>query len=334
MMNTYLCLATTNGLFTFERDGDNWREAAIGLSGHHVTSVIAREGVILAGTTDGVFRSDDLGRTWREASAGLTIRHVRWMAYHPDISDLEFAGTEPAGIFVSRDGAETWRERLEVANLRDRHGWSLPYSPEAGCVRGLAFHGARAYAAVEVGGVLRSDDGGQTWRLADGSSGDPDPYDPPAPFVCPDVHSIAVHPSSPDLAFAATGGGLYRSHDGGQTWASLYDCYCRDVWLDASDPDHLILGPAQFVGSNGRIEETRDGGQTWRPLPTEPAAPWRRYMAERFAQVGDELFAVLSNRQLLAAPLAMLEWRRSLPSVKAVNCVTAMGLTPPPPVPK
>jgi len=79
-MNTHLCLATGNGLFTFERDGDDWREIAAGLSGRNVTSVIAREGVILAGTTDGVFRSDDLGRTWREASAGLTIRHVRWMA--------------------------------------------------------------------------------------------------------------------------------------------------------------------------------------------------------------------------------------------------------------
>jgi photosystem II stability/assembly factor-like uncharacterized protein len=323
-VNTYLCLATSNGLFTFERD-DDWREIASGLKGQRVTSVIAREGVILAGTTDGVFRSDDLGRSWRKASAGLALRHVRWMAYHPDISDLEFAGTEPAGIFVSRDGAETWRECPEVAQLRDAHGWSLPYSREAGCVRGLTFHGARAYAACEVGGVLRSDDGGQTWRRADGSSGDPDPYDPPAPLVCPDVHSIAVHPSSPDLVFAPTGGGLYRSSDGGATWTRLYDCYCRAAWIDLTDPDHIIFGPADFVDSNGRIEETRDGGQTWHPASTGLDVPWRRHMVERFESAGDELLAVLSNGQVLAAPLATLEWRRILPGVKAVNAVAVMA---------
>ena len=152
-----------------------------------------------------------MGQTWRAASAGLAHPHVRWLAFHPDISDREFAGTEPAGIFVSHDGAQTWRECPEVAQLRDRHQWMLPYSPEAGCVRGFAFHGDRAYAAVEVGGVLRSDDAGETWRLAEGSDGSPDLDGPPEPFVYPDVHSIDVHPSSPDRVFAPTGGGFYRS---------------------------------------------------------------------------------------------------------------------------
>ena len=52
-------------------------------------------------------RSDDLGKTWHHASDGLQPQYVRWLAYHPDISDCEFAGTEPADIFVSRDGAKT-----------------------------------------------------------------------------------------------------------------------------------------------------------------------------------------------------------------------------------
>lgn len=318
-----LGVGARDGFFTFEY-GDDWRERAAGLRGRHVTSAIAREGVILAGTTDGIFRSDDLGHSWREASTGLGHRHVRWMAFHPHVSDLEFAGTEPAGIFVSRDGGESWRDCPEVAALRDAHDWSLPYSPEAGCVRGYSLHGSRAYAAVEVGGVLRSNDGGATWRLAEGSSGDPDPYDPPAPLICPDVHSIEVHPSSPDLVLAPTGGGLYRSHDGGATWTLLYDCYCRAVWLDAADPDHLILGPADWVDSNGRIEETRDGGATWQAASNGLRLPWRRHMVERFARAGDQLVAVLSNGELLAAPFSTLEWQRILPDVKAANCVTPM----------
>ena len=324
-MDLNLYIATTNGLVICKRDEDDWHVTARSLTGNRVTSVIAREGVILAGTTDSLFRSDDHGQTWREASTGLTIRHVRWLAYHPDVPDLELVGTEPAGIFVSRDGAKTWRECPEVARLRDAHGWFLPYSPEAGCVRGFAFHGNRAYAAVEVGGALRSDDGGETWRLAEGSDGNPDFSGPPESFIHPDVHSIAVHPSSPDLVFAPTGGGLYRSADGGKTWVCLYQCYCRAVWLDPADPDHLIFGPADSVDSNGRIEETHDGGRTWSPASSGLDVPWRRHMVERFTQIGDELLAVLSNGHLLSAPLATLEWRRILPKVVGVNCVTIMG---------
>jgi hypothetical protein len=132
---TKLYLATNNGLVMIDISGRGWRVVGRTLEDQHVTSVIAREGVILAGTRHGVFRSDDSGQSWDKASAGLTHQHVRWLAYHPDRSDLEFAGTEPAAIFVSHDGAKTWRECSEVAELRNRFRWFLPYSPQAGCVR-------------------------------------------------------------------------------------------------------------------------------------------------------------------------------------------------------
>jgi photosystem II stability/assembly factor-like uncharacterized protein len=320
-----LILATEQGIVTCEREGDGWVLSTRGLTDQHVTSVIAREGVILAGTENGAFRSDDEGKTWEEASNGLTTRHVRWMAYHPDVSDLEFAGTEPANIFISNNGSESWRACPEVAQLRDQFKWSLPYSPEAGCVRGFAFHGSRVYAAVEVGGVLVSDDKGETWGLAEGSVGKPDLQGPPEPFVYPDVHSLEVYPSSPDLVYAPTGGGFYRSNDGGKTWTLCYDCYCRAVWVDSNDPDHIILGPADYVDSNGRIEESRDRGQSWSMASNGLKVPWRRGMVERFFQADHELFAVLSNGQLLSTILSTLEWKRVLPNITGVNAVTRMA---------
>jgi photosystem II stability/assembly factor-like uncharacterized protein len=318
-----LYLATNQGIFMAERDED-WRMVRRGLDGKHVTSVIAREGVILAGTIDGIYRSEDEGRTWREASSGLTQRHIRWLGFHPDISDFEFAGSEPADIFISRDGANFWNEAGGVRALRDAHGWFLPYSPQACCVRGFAFHGSRAYAAVEVGGVLRSDDSGVNWRLAEGSDGNPNLEGPPEPLIYPDLHSIQVHPSSPERVFAPTGGGFYRSLDGGKTWQLLYDCYCRAAWVDPADAMHMLLGPADHVETNGRIEETRDGGRTWLPASGGLSVPWPHHMVERFTLVGEELLAVLSNGQLLSASPEMLEWRTVLPEVQEVNAVTEM----------
>lgn len=325
-MTHTIYLATRNGLVICQQENGEWQPVERTLEDQHVTSVIAREGVILAGTPAGVRRSDDGGKRWRVVDKGLTGKHVRWLAYHPDISDLEFAGTEPANIFVSQDGAESWAARPEVAALRDQHGWMLPYSRAAGCVRGFAFHGQRVYAAVEVGGVLRSDDGGKRWALAAGSDGNPALSGPPEPLVYPDVHDIAVHPADPDLVFAATGGGLYRSDDGGVTWDLIYDCYCRGLWLDPNDPGHIIFGPADYVGSIGRIEETYDGGQSWQLAADGLQLPWPRTMPERFSQIADQLFAVLDDGRLLAAPLAAplmaLEWKTILEDAGRVNAVT------------
>jgi len=323
-MSDTIYLATQTGLAICQRANGTWKVEERVLKDHHVTSVIAREGVILAGTTKGVQRSDDEGQHWRPVSQGLTSPHVRWLAYHPEISDLEFAGTEPASIFVSHDGAEHWSARPEVIALRDQYDWMLPYSPEAGCVRGFTFHGKRAYAAVEVGGVLRSSDGGESWALAEGSDGNPDLSGPPEPYVYPDIHDVAVHPSSPDLIFAATGGGFYRSDDGGATWKLLYDCYCRALWLDRNDPTHIIFGPAKNVGVGGRVEESHDGGQTWHLASSSLDVPWPRTMPERLTQLGDELFCVLDDGRLLVTPLATLDWKFILEDMPSVNAVTAM----------
>jgi photosystem II stability/assembly factor-like uncharacterized protein len=328
-MATYLYIATAIGLFIATQTNGNWTIVRHTLTEKALTSIAVSEGEILAGTTDGIWHSSDNGKSWNEANVRLAIRHVRWMASSPYAPMSFLVGTEPAGIFMSRDGGKTWSSSPEVAELRDANGWFLPYSPKAGCVRGFAIanpskNNGRVYAAVEVGGVLISEDSGKTWALADGSDGSPDMNREFGTLIHPDVHSITVHPTSYDLVTAATGGGIYRSTDGGKVWKNLYHCYIRAIWVNPANLQHIIAGPADGVSRNGRIEESHDGGQTWH-LASDGLmpAPWSRHMVERFVQVDDELFAVLSNGELWLKPLNGTKWHRVLPDIPQVKAVAA-----------
>jgi hypothetical protein len=179
------------------------------------------------------------------------------------------------------------------------------------------------YAAIEVGGVLVSDDGGETWNMVEGSDGKPDLNRDVGTMIHADVHSIAVHPTSSDIVTAATGGGLYRSIDGGRTWKNLYDCYIRAMWVDPNDAQHIIAGPADGVSRNGRIEESFDGGRIWKPASQGMKVPWPRHMVERFVQVGDHLFAILSNGELILKPLKEVRWQRVLPEIARIKAIAA-----------
>jgi hypothetical protein len=328
MMGSLLFIATDHGLFRFERTHDSWHETGGELTGHQTTSVVVRGESVVVGTVNGVFRSADQGQTWWDGNEGLTERHIRWLAFHPEESGPVFAGTEPAAIFISHDEGRTWRERPEVARLRDENRWNLPYSPEAGCVRGFAFNGTRGYAAVEQGGLLRSDDRGESWDLVPGSTGDPGAVIPES-YIHPDVHSVVVRSSATDQVFAPTGGGLYHSIDGGENWTRLYRCYCRAIWINPTEPGHLVFGPADGVDRNGRIEESIHNGDVWKPAMTGLEDVWPHHMVERFVQAEDELIAVLSNGELIAAPVGMgmetLAWRRILPPVQDVNAVASIS---------
>jgi photosystem II stability/assembly factor-like uncharacterized protein len=316
----YLLLATSHGLAICKSTPDGWQETSRALSDSFVTSVVAWDEVILVGTKDGIYCSQDSGATWVSKNDGLSIPHIRWLAKQSDGSQRVFAGTEPAAIFLSYDRGLTWKSRPEVESLREKHKWYLPYSPEAGCVRGFAFHGARGYASVEVGGVLRSDDFGETWDSATADQ-------PNKAEIHSDVHSIEVHLSSADLVAAPTGGGFFISSDGGDSWEKRYrNCYCRAVWWDPIDLDHMILGVADWVDRNGRIEETRDGGLTWRDASGGLEVPWDRHMVERFGQVDDRLLAVLSNGNILERIPDSETWHSILPKAGRVHAVAGFGL--------
>jgi photosystem II stability/assembly factor-like uncharacterized protein len=321
-----LFIASKAGLFIAAQESGDLKVVERTLPNEPLTSVAAAKGVIVAGGTDGIRRSLDQGRSWERVN--IDPLHIRWVETSESDS-LVCAGTEPAGILVSRDSGRSWNPGKEVFALRDAHGWFLPYSPEAGCVRGFAYAKAatgiaRIYAAVEVGGVLVSDDGGESWRLVEGSDGLPDFSRDLGTMIHPDVHSISVHPVRENIVTAPTGGGLYRSHDGGRTWMNMYACYIRAVWVDPIDPAHMIAGPAEGVSRNGRIKESLDGGKTWINISEHLRTPWPRHMVERFFHIDADLYAVLSNGALLRRSAAKNRWESVLEEIGEVKALASV----------
>jgi photosystem II stability/assembly factor-like uncharacterized protein len=306
MDGTTIYLGTEEGVVIYrDQEDERPREIGRGLDGHTVTALALWPGddrTILAGTTEGIFYSEDGGQTWRQGNGGLTIGHIRSLAAHPATPGLAYAGTEPAAVFRTASGGARWEELRAVRELPGAHGWYLPYSPEAGCVRSFALAGDRIWAAVEVGGVIRSDDGGRTWRIFGNG-------------VHEDVHWVAVHPNDADVLFAATGGGLYRTRDGGQTWDTLWDDYTRAVWIDPDDPRTVLAGPALGIGRKGRIMGSVDGGETWGLLSDGLDAPMVD-MVERFAfspARPEDVFAVTSRGEVLRAERGIWTWKRLWP---------------------
>jgi photosystem II stability/assembly factor-like uncharacterized protein len=321
-MEIKLYLASNQGVIRGSVSGQRWEIIGRSLSDQNATSIAATGKNLIVGTEAGIFRSSDAGESWSAANEGLRERHVRWLKFHPDNMKLAMAGFEPAAIYVSEDGARAWHERPEVAELREKFNWMLPYSPESGCVRGFYLQSSRAYAAVEVGGLLRSDNWGQTWSLVPASDGIPTFGPPKKRMIHPDVHSVNGHPDSPDLIFAPTGGGFYVSEDGGESFVRRYPpCYCRAVWADPADKAHLILGAADGVDRNGRIMETMNGGESWGAIDAGLETPWPRTMVERLYSHKDSLLALTSDGRLFFSEIGQWKWVqifKDVPSLRAL----------------
>jgi len=114
---------------------------------------------------------------------------------------------------------------------------------------------ATIWAGVEIDGLYRSKDRGQSWsQLGQGLSS-------------LDIHALAMAPAG---LLAATNNDLNLSRDDGESWQpmqigqSLPWSYCRSLAQVAGQPEHVLLGVGNGPpGSEGAIARSTDGGSTW-----------------------------------------------------------------------
>lgn len=225
---TNLFIATGNSFADISNTGGGWtlRKA---LQGKGVQSIAVDPGnsdIIYVGTSGkGLWKSTDRGRTWGDMN--LPEPHISSIAVG-SADGTVYAGTEPSKLFKSVDRAKTWEELSALRSIPSAPSWSFPPRPWTSHVRWIAPNPENPellLVGIEQGGVMYSEDGGQTWEDH-------------RPGAVRDVHELAWHPKETSRAYEAAGGGAAWSLDGGKTWHSIQDGRNHHyVWALAVDPD-------------------------------------------------------------------------------------------------
>jgi len=229
----------------------------------------------------GVFKTTDGGKTWTKSlyldeKTGITDitmdgqdSNTLYAAAHERLRD-RFDGGDPidqwgpkAGIYVTRDGGETWTKATQglPADEMGRIGLSAARS-KPGMVYAVVStektSGQQRSGKIEAeeldpnqGGVFRSADYGQTWQQMNTYNNRPSYYS-----------QIRVDPNN-ENAFWMCGSPLGYSNNGGTTITigppvqSLTHIDYHAIWIDPNNSDHVI------VGGDGGINITYDGGKAW-----------------------------------------------------------------------
>jgi photosystem II stability/assembly factor-like uncharacterized protein len=269
--NCTICVGTIGaGLWLSPDGGESWHRVRDGLTGdsrvYGLTVHPAEPRTILAGAEDGIHRSRDGGQSFARLDSPMNGCEVWKIAFDPADPNIIFAGTRPAALYRSTDGGRNWRKLAaeivaECPNVGVPRVTALTVDPSDHRV---------VWAGIEVDGVRRSTDGGDSWsRITNGL------YDL-------DIHDIAVTVNGGTTVLTSTPGEIFASSDRGESWQGLgvrdqFELrYCRGLAHKADDPETLFAATGDAaVGSTGAIQRSRDGGRHWekRPLPVEPNSP-------------------------------------------------------------
>lgn len=181
-----------------------------------------------AGGTAGYYKSADCGETW--TSVGTDLRFVYCLLIDPKHTSTMYVGAY-GSVYKSTNAGNSWAKLLDAAAP------SLSIDP----TKPEVIIAATRKLGRDRGGVLKSEDGGKTWKNTT----------PDAEYS--DFWACAIDPTNPSRMYAgeSSGGGVLRTTDGGNTWTpindGLNDLQVYSIAVDPMNPRIIWAG----TGSEG-----------------------------------------------------------------------------------
>jgi len=258
-----------SGLFRLADGGQEWEPLHRGLPEAPAVRALAvhplNPKLVLAGTQSGPYRSDDRGEHWERLDLPDRGQPVWSFLFHPRDPDVILVGCENCEIYRSDDGGQRWR-RLPVSVRFPE----ITTGPGANPVKRVLMLDAsasepdRLYAAIEVGGIIRSTDGGENWEnLSHGQYLDDDAVD---------MHGVVASRWRPGTVISIGRAGMFHSVDGGEHWRHVKleplnakgQIYCRDIREVPGNPRKLwVAAGGSFQSDVGVLLHSADGGDNW-----------------------------------------------------------------------
>ncbi|MFM7149124.1 MAG: WD40/YVTN/BNR-like repeat-containing protein, partial [Gemmataceae bacterium] len=195
----------------------------------------------------------------------------------PGQSQVYYAATAAGGLWKTVDGGWNWKPIMDEVGVSSVG--SIAISPSDPNVIYVGSGEANIRGNVERGqGIFKSTDAGKTWTHTWKQEAQ--------------IGSMVVHPTNPDIAYAAVLGkiygpsperGIYRTKDGGNTWQRILfrndDTGASDLAMDPNNPRLLFAGlwqtrrfPWNFTsgGPGSGLYYSKDGGDSWTQLLSPP----------------------------------------------------------------
>lgn len=287
-------LRTKSPMYKSVDGAANWSNDNYGFDGASVTCIAihpTQSSTVYVGTQSGVFKSTNGGRTWSAINTGLDNRIAVGLVIDPSTPTTLYVATSGlaanSGIYKSTDGGGTWNRRINGMVSTDLVSLAIdPVSPNtlyAGAIGGI---GSRVYKTTDgadnwntvgnvpsfvpgslaidplnhttiyaadytnAGGIFKSTNAGFSWQgVGLAQTG---------PFA----RSVAVSPFTPNLVYAGTDSGLFKSVDGGSNWTLVPPRAGKVVFDPVNSSTLYLLSTAFFPAPQGVFKST-DNGQTW-----------------------------------------------------------------------
>jgi photosystem II stability/assembly factor-like uncharacterized protein len=243
MVGAYTADHLDGGLFASEDGGHTWMSSPA-LRGQSVRALVAAPSdprILVAGALSGVYRSEDNGHRWERISpaGSMEIHEIESLAVDPHDPATIYAGTWHLP-WKTTDGGAHWHN-IKDGVIEDSDVFSIIVDRRD----------AKMVYASACSGIYKSENGGELFKKVQG-----------IPSTARRTRVLMQDPVHPDIVFAGTTEGLWRTSDAGKDWIRMTrpEDIINDIYIDPQHTDHMLVAT-----DRGGILMSDDGGFTYRP---------------------------------------------------------------------